>query len=453
MPKICYALYLMKKTIAAICTPPGSGGIAVIRISGPEAFEVANQIFSNNVHKFASHTAHLGYILDEEGRNIDEVLLLVMHKNRSYTGDETVEIMCHGGALITQKVLQRVFSAGAVPAGPGEFTLRAYQNGQIDLAQAEAVQELIGAKSELALKAAERQLEGALSIRIKDIQKSLTDVIAILEAWVDYPEEGLEFATVSEILEMLGTINGKISYLMDTFHEGRIASEGVSLCLLGLPNVGKSSLLNTLLQNDRAIVTPIPGTTRDLLSESLTFGGLHFHLTDTAGIRETEEIVEKEGIRRSIKAAHEADVVLILLDVTRGLLPEEKTLLEQFPKAIRILNKIDLPHTSPGIEGISLSAKEGTGIEALKNAILNHVKRHAISSNSELIITKERHFLALESAFNGIEKSIQGLQTEVSPEFLVFDLRQSLKELSTIIGIDVTEEILGAIFSKFCVGK
>lgn len=443
----------MKTTIAAICTAPGSGGIAVIRISGPDAFTVTNKIFSSDVTKFASHTAHLGHILDENRANLDEVLVLVMHKGRSYTGDETVEIMCHGGAFITQKVLQRVFSAGAIAAGPGEFTLRAFQNGQIDLAQAEAVQELIGAKSELALKAAERQLDGALSIRIKDLQKSLTDVIAILEAWVDYPEEGLEFATLSEIIEMLGVINEKIGYLMDTFHDGKIVANGVSLCLLGSPNVGKSSLLNALLQNDRAIVTPIAGTTRDLLNEPLSFGGLHFTITDTAGIRDTEEVIEKEGIRRSVKAANESDVVIIILDVTKPLSEEERSLLRQFPNAICVLNKIDLPHTPSTLKGIPLSAKESTGIEDLKNAILNHVTKNEISLNSEVIITKERHFLALENARDGIIKSIMGLQTEISPEFLVFDLRLSLRELSSIIGIDVTDEILGAIFSKFCVGK
>jgi tRNA modification GTPase len=443
----------MKRTIAAICTPPGEGAVSMIRISGPESIFIANKIFSGNVSNYQSHTVHFGRILSDKGEGIDEVLLLVMFKGRSYTGEETIEIMCHGGVLVTQKVLQRIFEAGAKAAGPGEFTFMAYQNGKIDLAQAEAVQQLIAAKSEQALKAAEEQLSGKVSLRIKNTQHSLTEITAILEAWVDYPEEGLEFATVEEVIEMLKTLLTKMEKLANTFHEGKAITHGISLCLLGLPNVGKSSLLNALLETNRAIVTDIPGTTRDLLKEDLFFKGLHFQIIDTAGIRSTEEIVEKEGIRRSIEAAQKADIVLILLDITRPLSPEEKDLITLYKDAILIFNKADLPHFPHEIAGIEISALEGTGLEILQEKIVLKALGETRAEKGEVIITKERHFLALNHAIASVQKAIHGLQTEISPEFLVFEMREALRSLATILGTNVTEDILGAIFSKFCVGK
>lgn len=443
---------MKKETIAAICTPLGEGGISVIRISGPEALDIANKIFTGNVHSYLSHTAHLGKILSKSGLVIDEALLLVMHEGRSYTGEATVEIMGHGGLLVTQKVLARVLEAGAVAAGPGEFTFRAFQNGKIDLTQAEAIQELIGAKNERALIAAEKQLSGALSIKIKDLQKSLTDIAAIIEAWVDYPEEGLEFATEEEILEMMERIRNKIDNLAKTFHDGKRIAQGINLCLLGSPNVGKSSLMNALLGYNRAIVTPIAGTTRDLLSEDLRIQGFHFSLIDTAGLRATEEIVEIEGIRRSKKAAEEADILLILLDATRVPSDEELELLQTYPEALIVWNKIDLPHTLP-FPGVLISAKNHDGIDALKEAIVEKVWKGSLPDQEEILITKERHFLALQNASSFIETIICALRSKTSPEFIVSDIRGALKELSLIIGTNITEDILGAIFSKFCVGK
>ena len=289
-------------TIAAIATPMGEGAIGIIRISGKEAFAVANRVFSGNVPSYASHTAHFGKILSASGEVIDEGLLLCMHEGRSYTGEASVEIMCHGGVFVTQAVLARVLEAGARAAGPGEFSLRAFRNGRIDLAQAEAVQALIAAKNADALRAAKDQLQGRLSVLVKDLQARLTDITAILEAWVDYPEEGLEFATDEEILSMLQESLDRLQALSDSFHDGARLQGGATLCLLGAPNVGKSSLMNALLDQDRAIVTEIAGTTRDLLCEEVRIGGVAFRLIDTAGIRETTEIVEQEGIRRSKKS-------------------------------------------------------------------------------------------------------------------------------------------------------
>jgi tRNA modification GTPase len=444
---------MRQETIAAIATAPGEGAISIIRVSGKDAFEIVNKIFTGNIFSYASHTAHFGRILATDGSIIDEVLLLVMHEGRSFTGEASIEINCHGGSFITRKVLARVLEAGAKAAMPGEFSYRAYKNKKIDLAQAEAIQELIHAKNELALKSASDQLQGRLSILVKDLQKCITDITAIIEAWVDYPEEGLEFATESEIVEMLETTKEKMRRLKETFYDGASFNKGLTLCLLGAPNVGKSSLMNALLDEDRAIVTSIAGTTRDLLSEELLIEGMPFRLLDTAGIRETEEVIEKEGILRSKKAAEKADLVLILLDLSREITKEELELIDAYPDAILVWNKKDLPHKKPSINGIFISAKEKIDVDHLKKMIKEKVWNKTHIDKDQVIITKERHFKALNDAIESLDKVLEGFETGISPEFLAFDLRQSLKALSEIIGTNVCEDILGAIFAKFCVGK
>ncbi len=445
-------------TIAAIATPPGEGGVAVIRISGPKALEVAAKVYSGPIHTYASHTAHLGKILNSAGDLVDEVLVLVMRAPRSYTGEDTVEVHCHGGYLISKKVLDQILLAGARAAGPGEFTLRAFLNGKIDLAQAEAVQELISAKNELALKTAEQQLQGRLSQAILLFQKELVDSAAILEAWVDFPEEDLEFATMEEFIAQLLAIQRKMRSLSETFHEGKRMSHGISLCLSGLPNAGKSSLMNALLGRERAIVTEIAGTTRDLLEEELYLGQLHFRLTDTAGIRETEEIIEKEGIRRSYLAMRDADLILLVLDASQPLCAETKSLIAAAPEHKRVLiwNKIDLLDENGSLftEGVPLSAKTGEGLDALKAAIDRMLwKKGAPPSKEEVIITNARHHQALNRAIDALQLLIDHLSTGVSPEFVSQDMRCVLTELGSVIGMDITEDILSAIFSKFCIGK
>lgn len=439
------------ETIAAVATAPGEGAIAIIRISGPEAFMIGGKIFSRPIKDFKTHTAHYGNILKADGGLIDSVLLLVMKGPNSYTGEDSVEISCHGGQLVTRRVLERIFEAGARPAQPGEFSLRAYLNGKIDLAQAEAVQELIAAKSELALENAERQLQGALSERISSFQKELTDIAAILEAWVDFPEEDLEFASMEEIVQAIEAICGRMEKLQTTFHDGKALHEGISLCLLGSPNVGKSSLMNALLGKDRAIVTEIAGTTRDVLEEDLRLGQLHFKLVDTAGIRDTEEIVEKEGIRRSQKAMKEADLILLLLDASRPL--EGQELIAQVPKekTVIVWNKTDL--APPPAAGVAISALKKTGLDDLKEAIEQLIWKNGAPSKEEVLITKLRHFQALTNAISSCQAVIAGLQKNISAEFVASDMRAALNELGTIIGTNVTEDILSAIFSKFCLGK
>lgn len=442
-------------TIAAIATPPGEGAIAIIRVSGSQAFSIAEKIFSRPTHLFKSHTAHYGHILKPDGTRLDSVLLLLMKGPHSYTGEDSIEISCHGGSLITQKVLERVLQAGARPAHPGEFSMRAFLNGKIDLAQAEAVQELIGAKNELALENAEKQLQGALSEQIAQFQKELTDIAAILEAWVDFPEEDLAFAPMEEILARLKGLCSQMKKLQATFHEGKILHEGLTLCLLGSPNVGKSSLMNALLGKERAIVTEIPGTTRDLLEEDLRIGKLHFKLIDTAGIRDTEERIEREGIRRSQSAMQEADLILLLLDASRPLDHKDQELLTQAPphKTLVIWNKVDVAHPTDDFPALLISAKEKKGLDALKAAIEEKIWKKGAPSKEEIFLTKLRHYQALSEAIQGCETAISGLQQNVSAEFVTSDIRSSLIQLHHIVGGHATETLLSAIFSRFCLGK
>ena len=450
--------YDQKDTITAIATAPGTAAISVIRISGKDTIEISNKIFSGPVDKYKSHTLHYGKILDDKKNVIDSVLLVVMLRPKSYTGEDSVEIHCHGGSLITQKVLQTVLNAGARAANPGEFTLRAFLNNKIDLLQAEAVQELISANNELALKAAENQLEGVLSASIKKIQKKLIDIAAIIEAWIDFPEEDLEFASKDEIKNRLKIIKDKLEKLSDSFHEGNILFEGINLAIVGTPNVGKSSLLNVFCKKNRAIVTPISGTTRDTIEENIKLGCLHFKIIDTAGIRKTDQIIEKEGIERSKKAIKEADVVLIVLDASRVLSDDDFELLETLKphKTIVVWNKIDLNDQPPGLlckNIVHISAKKNIGIDLLKEKIENLIWKKAPPSKDQIIITKLRHKKEIEKAIKSSQNAIFGLDNDVSLEFVVSDLRDSLNKLKNIIGHDVSEDILSSIFSKFCIGK
>lgn len=448
----------LHKTIAAIATPPGVGAISVIRLSGKEAFKVAAAIFSGPVASYLSHTAHYGKILGKEGHVIDSVLLLVMRAPRSYTGEDTVEIFCHGGSLVTRRVFARVLEAGASPAEPGEFSLRAFLNGKLDLTQAEAVEQLISAKSELALLSAEKQLEGVLSRTLRSYQKELTDVAAIVEAWVDFPEEGLEFASFEELVQTLSCMCQKMEALRDTFYEGKPLNEGIALCLVGTPNVGKSSLMNALLRSERAIVSPQAGTTRDLLHEDLRLGLLPIRLIDTAGIRSTHEEIEQEGIRRSKRTIETADLILLILDASRPLSADDQNLLEVVPpsKTIVVWNKIDLSlprETVAWPHQVLLSAEKKIGLDRLYRAIEKLLWKEGPPSKEELFIVQERHFQALDKALLSCRAAIAHLQAKSSPELISIDLRETLQHLGSILGTNVTEDILSAIFSKFCVGK
>jgi len=450
--------FTMDHTIAAVATPPGEGGVAIIRISGKDAVPIADAVFSSNVESIKSHTVRYGHI-HKNGQHIDDVLLLVMRAPRSYTGEDTVEVHCHGGSLITRRVLDAVLEAGAKQALPGEFTFRAFIHNKLDLSQAEAVQELIGAKNERALDAAEQQLQGRLSEKILTFQSRLNSIAAILEAWVDFPDEGLEFASFEEVCDDLESVIGEMRELEATYHDGKILHDGISLCLIGCPNVGKSSLMNALLDKERAIVTDTPGTTRDIVEDHLRINGLNFRLIDTAGIREGAETIEQEGIRRSREALEKADLVLLVLDAGRGISAEDEQLINIVPKGktIVIWNKIDLPHNGipqiPLPYIVPLSAKEKKGLDQLHKKIDQVVWEGAPPSKEEVLITNVRHKESLSSAIASCEKVLDGLRADVSPEFVAFDMRDCLENLGKVIGTDVTEDILSAIFSKFCIGK
>jgi tRNA modification GTPase len=451
--------YIPGETIAAIATPPGEGGVAIIRICGHDALTVAEKVFSGPIRSYQTHTAHFGKILDQERNTVDEVLVLVMLKPRSYTGEDTVEIHCHGGSLVTKRVLETVLKAGARAAQPGEFTFKGFINGKLDLAQAEAVQALIGAKNDLAARMAGQQLQGKLSKYIASFQHQLTDIAAILEAWVDFPEEDLEFATIEEVIAALQSIQQQMQAFAETFEDGKMVSHGITLCLAGPPNVGKSSLMNALLGKERAIVTDIPGTTRDLIEEELKLGPLHFRLIDTAGIRETDEKIEQEGIRRSRQAMQQADLILLVLDASREICHEAEYLLSSAPKntTLVIWNKIDLPEAqSPPAHlshAVQVSAQTGQGLDSLRQSIDSLIWRQGPPAKDEVVITHLRHYQALTQAITALQALIDGLKTGTSPEFLSSDMFKALRELGTILGTNVTEDILTAIFSKFCIGK
>jgi tRNA modification GTPase len=450
----------LNETIAALATPSGNGGIAIIRLSGPKAFLYGLSLVRPGI-SIESHRAKLVTLFSAEGKPLDKALFLPFQSPRSFTGDDTVELHCHGGQLLARRVLDALVHAGAHIALPGEFTFRAFINGKIDLTQAEAIQDLIGAQNETALQVAEEQLEGRLSQEIQQMQKEGSRLAAIFEAWVDFPEEGLEFAPMEEVLQELKNLDKRIHTLLSTYHDGKLIRDGVSICLLGAPNVGKSSLMNALLGQDRAIVSHIAGTTRDVVEDDLRLDGLHCRLIDTAGIRETEELIEGEGIRRSLKAMKRADLVFIVLDASRPHESYAEHLLKEVANnpICLVWNKIDLLSSIEELplynvkETVHVSAKNGEGLEDLKQAVHRLLWKSGPSHRDEVMITNARHKEALHQAHSSLKMVIQGLQDGVSPEFISFDMRHFLTSLGTVIGRDVTEDILTQVFSQFCVGK
>jgi tRNA modification GTPase len=447
-------------TIAAIATPPGIGGIAIIRICGKNAITATNHLTKKDLHQQPSHTACLHSLYSQSKQKLDQALILVMHPPRSFTGEETVEIHCHGGHLVARTILEALFQKGVRPAGPGEFSFRAFLNGKIDLSQAEAIQDLIGAQNEEALKVAEDHLEGKLSVKIRDFQRRATDLSALFEAWVDFPEEDLGFTSFEETKKNLLSLAHDIQALMTTFHTGKIIHDGVALCILGAPNVGKSSLMNTLLGKDRAIVSPIAGTTRDVIEEDLYLNGINYRLIDTAGIRTTDEMIEGEGVRRSRIALSRADVILFVLDATR---PDDKEMLSPISevpshKTVLVWNKIDCTTACafpsfPCAATIPASAKTGEGIDAVVKAIETVLWSKGTPRRDEVMITNLRHKEALERAYEAIQRVIGGLEKSLSPEFIALEMRDVLLYLGSIIGTNITEDILNSIFSRFCIGK
>ena len=438
-------------TITAVATPPGEGGIGIVRLSGPDSFDIAGRLFktkSGIPSQFPSHTLHYGRIVDPAtAETVDDAVLLLFRAPHSYTGEDVIEFSCHGGPITLGRVLALCLKAGARAAEPGEFTQRAFLNGRMDLAQAEAVCDLITAKTEAAQRLAVRQREGSLSREVLRIRNDVVGALAAVEVTIDFSEEvgDLDYPAM---LERLGGIREEIEKLAQTAEQGRVYREGIRLAIIGKPNVGKSSLLNALVGRDRAIVTPIAGTTRDTIEETANIRGIPITAIDTAGIRETQDPVERIGVDRARAAAESADIVLHVTDDPSDLTDPPD------PPGIRVLNKADLfPATQHStLNTLAVSALTGEGLDTLRNAIAESVLHGRVSAESA-IVSNVRHQHALESARDSLAHAESTTQQALPPDFISIDLRAALDSLGQITGETATEEIIHRIFHDFCVGK
>lgn len=453
-------------TIAAIATAMSSSGIGIIRISGDESVEIVDRIFSMKNEKKLSdmptHTIHYGHIKDGD-EVIDEVMVVLMRAPKSYTKEDTVEIDCHGGVYVMKRVLETVIKYGARPAEPGEFTKRAFLNGRIDLAQAESVIDIIHAKNEFALKSSEQQLSGSLSIEVKTVREKLLHEIAFIESALDDPEH-ISLDGYPETLHgIVEAAEKEIQKLLANSDNGKILKEGISTVIIGKPNAGKSSLLNTFVGEERAIVTDIAGTTRDVLEEQINLNGIILNMIDTAGIRETDDVVEKIGVDRAKKYLNEADLAIYVVDTSTQLDENDYEIMDLLKdrKAIILLNKSDLtPVTDGGSirqhldkKMIAVSAKEQTGIEELEETIREMFFTGKVTFNDEVYITNIRHKTALQEALNSLNLVVQSILDGMPEDFYSIDLMNAYEELGSIIGEAVEDDLVNEIFSKFCMGK
>lgn len=454
-------------TIAAISSAAGNSGIGIIRVSGDEAIEVVDKIFrpANKNKKLAnveSHTVHYGHIMDGD-KTLDQVLVIVMKNPHSYTGEDTVEIDCHGGMLILKKVLYLVLKNGARTAEPGEFTKRAFLNGRIDLSQAEAVMDLINSKNDFALNSSIEQLKGGVSDAIKDIRKDIIYHIAFIESALDDPEHISLDGYDEEITEMLNENINKISKLVNSFDNGRIMKEGIKTVILGKPNAGKSSLLNLMLGEDRAIVTDIEGTTRDTLEENINFNGLSLKIIDTAGIRDTEDLVEQIGVNKAKEIAKEGDLIIYVVDGSRELDDNDREIIKLIndKQAIILVNKSDMDTVinidelkkDSNRDVILFSAKNGEGMDQLEEEIRNMFYSGKVTYNDQVYITNARHKEALENALESLKQVKNSVDAGMPEDFYSIDLMDAYTDLGLIIGESVEDDLVNEIFSKFCMGK
>lgn len=454
-------------TIAAIATASGNSGIGIIRVSGDEAIEIVDKIFKsvNSDKKLVnvkSHTINYGHIVDND-KVIDEVLVSVMNGPHSYTGEDVVEINCHGGMIVIRKILEIVLKNGARTAEPGEFTKRAFLNGRMDLSQAEAVMDVINAKNEFALSSSIEQLNGRVSEKIKSLREKIIYNIAFIESALDDPEHISIDGYSEKLSKILEEVNGELSRLINNFDNGRIVKEGVKTVILGKPNAGKSSLLNLLLGEERAIVTDIEGTTRDTLEESINLNGVFLNLIDTAGIRDSEDVVEQIGVNKAKELAEKSDLVIFVADASKELDENDKEIINLIKDkhAIVLLNKSDLGtiineknvSEFDNKPVITFSAKTGDGLDELENKIRDLFYEGKVKYNDELYITNARQKESLINAKNSIEEVIKSVENDMPEDFYSIDLMDAYTYLGQIIGESVEDDLVNEIFSKFCMGK
>jgi tRNA modification GTPase len=442
---------LSSDTIAAIATPLGEGAIAMIRVSGPDSFHLMSRIFkpAGTLQSLIPRRATYGEIRDGS-EVLDQVLVTLFPAPASFSGEDMAEITCHGGILLTARILETVLRYGARPADAGEFSQRAFFNGKIDLTQAEAIMDIISARTPPALRAAALQLSGRLGNEILHLRDAVLETVAHLEAWIDFPEEGIDPASGRVLVAKIKIALERTKNLLSTADEGRVLREGIRVAIVGLPNAGKSSLLNRLLGMDRAIVSEIPGTTRDTIEESACLRGILFRLTDTAGLRETADPVEREGVARSGRAMESADLILRVFDAQDEKPPERLT-----EREILVANKSDLfpKATNEHLDAISVSSLTGEGFEALLDAMTDAGGAKHLATGDSLAAINSRHKVLLESAASSLQAATELVQASAPPELSAIELRSALDALGRIVGATDTEDILGEIFGRFCIGK
>ena len=444
-------------TICALATGGGMSAIALIRLSGVSSIKIADKIFSKDLQNKKSHTVHFGTIL-EDTKIIDEVVLTIFHKDHSFTGEETVEISCHGSIYIQNKILELLIINGTRVAIPGEFTMRAFKNGKLDLSQAESVADLIESESAAAHETAIKHLRGGFSKKLKILRSKLIDFASLIELELDFSEEDVEFANRNQLKDLVSEMHKEVSTLIESFKLGNVIKNGIPVAILGAPNVGKSTLLNSLLNEDKAIVSNIAGTTRDSIEDELIIKGYNFRFIDTAGIRKTEDIIETLGIEKTLLQANKSTIIIYLIDATldinKQLIDIKKLEKEDQRKVIKVINKIDLNNSIKNqVKNIIyISAKEKKGLEKLKDKILDFTNLNGLSNNNT-IITNQRHFDQLNKTLNELDIIIDGLNNGLSSELLSINIKQSLFHLGLITGEVSTDDLLANIFGKFCIGK
>jgi tRNA modification GTPase len=445
-------------TIAAVSTPPGRGGIGIVRISGPDSRGIAERVlrFPDGAPSWKTWSAMLATLPDADAHAVDQVMVTYFAAPRSYTAEEVIEIACHGSPVVLRFALERLCQAGARLAEPGEFTLRAYLNGRIDLPQAEAIRDLIEATTLYQARIAARQADGSVSRRLKPIKEQLLELIALLEAGIDFAEDDISVAPAEEILRRLDPIIASVEALAASFAYGKLVHEGFTLAIVGRPNVGKSSLFNRLLEKDRAIVTEIPGTTRDVVSETASLGGIPVKLLDTAGIRRGQDLVESLGIERSYQAMADADLTLVVVDASQGLGPEDDALMRrarEHGKALVAANKSDLTPRLDAPDALPVSALTGEGIEGLRRAIIEMIAPLGSLEQEGGFITSLRHEQLLRESREALAQARTATSVGIPHEMILLDLYAALRPIDAITGATTADDILNRIFSTFCIGK